>query len=595
MAVCQRQQKDRYPISIKIGVIKLQTQPFTSMAKKFNFPKKSKGSSTRKVDKILQEQTDFYEEGVELEELAERWVLSDIKKTLNFYYQAVTTYNAGLQCTVNRSDKISYNIAYNRLTLLLKLQSEYKHVNGDTDILVYVVGLAPDLLQMLFPENMVFHLLGQFDELMVLSESNSLATWDLYYNYFTAILLFLSTRDSYMADITGAEIVQLLDKFSYIFKKLVDHHVEFFDSVQPNIMSDEEKTRQEFLDYPNLEKDELLKSSSFDVNTGEGIKLANNSASNDQNDNTDMQSQNMSEVVESSSSMSWESYFDTLNVANTFVNEILELIISHDSTEGSAQLSTSDGNDFQKNYILVNMNKLHLQIIGLFDTAKDSLQSSSEPISAKDPTEELTLSLRYTDYLTHYSEYSYLWNKSNEVDPQTCNSSDYLLNEIDFLRLVCNLENVATLFTPDERWNMATKLDKTLVRAIQLISKEKSSIATGLIKGRDNELSPLTTTLSRLYIRRSENELNRLDLQKQKYGNLHTSLQDLQEEQQQQKQIEAVEKTIRVLQKNVVMLCNNAMNVAKQSCGVREYINDKLVRNSVYQEATELQATINFQ
>ncbi|KAL6948513.1 hypothetical protein ACO0QE_000981 [Hanseniaspora vineae] len=567
------------------------------MAKKFGFPKKSKNASARKVEKVLQEQTDFYEEGVELEELGERWILSDIKKTLNFYYQAVTTYNAGLQCTVNQSDKTSYNIAYNRLTLLLKLQSEYKHVNGDTDILVYVVGLAPDLLSMLFPENMVCQLLSQFDELMVQSESNGLATWDLYYNYLTAILLFLNTRDSYMADVTGAEIVQLSDKFSYIFKKLIDYHVEFFDSIQPNILSEEEKTRQELLEYPNLEKDEFLKSSSFDVNTGEGIRLANNNTpiSNDSNANTNKQSQNMTEFVESSSSMSWESYFDTLTVANTFVNEILELIISHNSTEshaGGSQL-TITGNDFQKNYIINSMNKLHSQIIGLFETSRASLQQPFvEQAPATDSTKELTLSLRYTDYLTHYSEYSYLWNKLNEVDPQTCDSPDYLLNEIDFLRLVCNLDNVATFFSAEDRWSMVTKLDKFLVRAIQLVSKEKSNIAIGLIKDRDNELSPLTTTLSRLYIRRSENELNRLSLQKQKYESLQASLQVSQEEQQ--KQMESAEKTITVLQKNVVMLCTNAINVAKQSCGVREYINDKLVRNSVYQEATELQASISF-
>ena len=99
-------------------------------------PKKNKKNPESKRDLITQE--DYYEEGTFYEEQAERWLLSDIRKTLRFYLDAYNYYEFGLIKAVDKTEKGSYDISYNETRLLLQIYNDYLFNSGYINILQYV-------------------------------------------------------------------------------------------------------------------------------------------------------------------------------------------------------------------------------------------------------------------------------------------------------------------------------------------------------------------------------------------------------------------------------------------------------------------------
>jgi len=102
------------------------------------FPKKTKGKNKTEPKRELTNQNDFYEQGTFEEEQAERWLLSDVKKSLRYYVEAFKMYELGLSCMKESTERTIYNISYNESRLLLQIYTDYLANDGYINILQYI-------------------------------------------------------------------------------------------------------------------------------------------------------------------------------------------------------------------------------------------------------------------------------------------------------------------------------------------------------------------------------------------------------------------------------------------------------------------------
>ncbi|AGO10302.1 AaceriABL154Wp [[Ashbya] aceris (nom. inval.)] len=149
-------------------------------------PSKSKAVEQQRCET----QEEFYERAIQLEEQAERWILSDVVKSLRFYSQAYTAYEQGLFAR-EPTDNDTYNILYNQSRLLLKVFSEYRAADDYIDLLSYVnLDAVPEASSILLPLPAI---VSKFEA--AVARFPEKCGWDLYFNLLTCFLMYLEAAD----------------------------------------------------------------------------------------------------------------------------------------------------------------------------------------------------------------------------------------------------------------------------------------------------------------------------------------------------------------------------------------------------------------
>ena len=151
-----------------------------------------KFNKAKKVEQQCCEiQEEFYERAIQLEEQAERWVLSDVVKSLRFYSQAYIAYEQGL-CARDATDNGTYNILYNQSRMLLKVFCEYRAADDYIDLLRYVnMDTVPEASNVLLPLPAI---VAKFES--AVARFPEKCGWDLYFNLLTCFLLYLEAVDN---------------------------------------------------------------------------------------------------------------------------------------------------------------------------------------------------------------------------------------------------------------------------------------------------------------------------------------------------------------------------------------------------------------
>ncbi|CCK70783.1 uncharacterized protein KNAG_0F01150 [Huiozyma naganishii CBS 8797] len=188
-------------------------------------PKKSKKGKNKVEKRQLVTPSDFYEEATELEDNGERWLLSDVKKSLRFYLRALDMYDQGLHLAQGNDDKLVYDILYNRTRLMLQLYTEYMANDGHVNLLQYIN--LDDLPQVSMLRTLPLIIQDLEQVYSRYHSSLGIDTWDLQFNLLTSYLLLLESTDLFPLD--GAGIVQLTEKFVTLSTSLIQYQFRELD------------------------------------------------------------------------------------------------------------------------------------------------------------------------------------------------------------------------------------------------------------------------------------------------------------------------------------------------------------------------------
>ncbi|SSD60953.1 uncharacterized protein SCODWIG_02714 [Saccharomycodes ludwigii] len=523
------------------------------------FTNKNTGSNfNAPIERCLKTQSDYYEQGVYLEEQAERWFLSDIKKTLKFIYQALIIYDQGLTIKADYI-KDSYSIEYNRLRLLLKCHSDYICADGYINIINYVKDLDKDLLQVVFPglKAIILGFENMYNKYSY-QQGESMLSWDFYFNYLTCLSIYIDTNEDYQ--ITGGDLIELMAKFVTLTQKLIITEIGFLENFSAQHA---QFTDEDYGDESKYEKDNVDQLR-YNVTTGDGIKTNNVSSGV-------VAANSNAEIMEMSDNITVESLIETLILAYNFIFAVYELTLNN---------SAENINLIQRNYIQDFLNKFYLQ---LNDICGNAILNDY-----RDKNIELTMAINSIMMLKEYNNFELIKRKFTDII-DNANATELaletLLYGIDFLQLILDIccsnnggEHDYSIYTWDEQWTLSNLLNKYLVAAQKKLTIFRNSILQGTLKDSDNQLSPTVFKLCEVMINRATNEEFRILLQINKQEG---------KEKQAENGEKSASKTISILKKNRVILLTNAKNIASLPCGFREYINNKLERNYIFLQAND--------
>ncbi|SCW03980.1 LAFE_0H03268g1_1 [Lachancea fermentati] len=399
-------------------------------------------------------QEDFYLEGVNLEEQAERWALSDIKKTLRLYLEAYRSYERAIGAPGSTLDE-SYNVSYNQTRLFLKIYTEYTANDGHINILKYVnLEDLPDvnLLCLNLPAIIErFHYVG--------TEFDDRCTWDFYFNL---LICYLSLVEN--EDLIGEQLVDLFTKFTEISQKLIQEHIQELEKLM-----DDESTGEGSNEI--FEPQEMK--SSFDMSTGKGIKLNSEKPAK-------------AEFAEVEDGLTPETFLETLSVSVRFITAMMEILVE---TSNADQLSV---NEFQRNYLEDGLNKFFLHLQDVRHNVKVSSADSSD----------LDLAFRSMQGLKIVISGS-LEDLQSFVS-SSCENLDVFLSDVNIIETAVSLYN-----DYDSVWKLRALFGNTLSKVQTVLSSKRSAIITGELKNMENELSPTVFKLCDAMITRADNEFER--------------------------------------------------------------------------------------
>ena len=187
----------------------------TIVARAYSMKKNSK-------KQVLVSEDDFYEDATAKEEQAERWALSDIKKTIRFYLMAYNSYQLGL-ATPDSTITGSYHIYYNQTRLLLKMHSDYIANDGEINVLQYVnMSDLGDVSVLFLP---LADIIQRFE--LTVTKFANICSWDLYFNL---LICYLSRLEEDYEELGGEEILKLFEKFVELAQRLIKLHLQELES-----------------------------------------------------------------------------------------------------------------------------------------------------------------------------------------------------------------------------------------------------------------------------------------------------------------------------------------------------------------------------
>ncbi|GCE99629.1 hypothetical protein ZYGM_003683 [Zygosaccharomyces mellis] len=408
----------------------------------------------KKVISVTQE--DWYIEATEYEEQAERWILSDIKKTLRFYLLALECYEKALQAP-EASSTGSYNILYNETRLFLQVYTEYLANNGYINVLQYIkLDDLPGIsnLNLSLPE-----IVQRFQAVQQRFQQET--TWDFHFNMLTCYLSLLESVDTY--NLGGEDIVQLTTNYLELTQSLVQTVMQKlqFISAQPNSDQLPESVPRE--EVPPNKRD------------GSGVMAHGN-------DNDDAGG---SQRVEVADQVNYETIAEILTNGFKCVQTLVEICV--DSRHGEGRL-----NPVQINFLEDISSKFWHQLTDI----RQSVDSMGLDLSQADISGMVINALRLINAGVPALE-QYIFS----VSPRT---SEMLLAQVDLLQFVIGcLESTADVTL---QWSLCTLLNKVLEEARRQFTHLRSKVS---LDPTADELSRVTFHLCDIYIDSSDNELTR--------------------------------------------------------------------------------------
>lgn len=503
---------------------------------KIKFSKKSKTKQKNKPVPVTQD--DYYLEAIDFEEQAERWLLSDIKKTLRFYMKAFEMYEIGLTAP-QPSDKCTYNILYNETRLLLQLYSDYMANNGYINILQYInLDDIPGLESILKPINVIIE---RFET--VLQNYHSIDTWDLQSNLLTCYLSLIENYDRY--GLNSEHIMDVINKFFTLSHQLILHQLETIDNGEYIIGNDEHLNEDDtsgFIPINDNDNDDKNNNiSEVNSRNGFGIKLNINHS-------------NREELVEVSDQITPESLTDVIIMCMKFSQALLEIMVD-------SKLGTGDKilNVVQLNYLEEVINK---QLLSLDDIIE------SHPIVFSSRISDINLAkyaIKGIQLLYSDPEVVNLISFLETVPDPDINLIDLYLVKIDIFELAVDYISDDLL---DMKWKFCTQLNHLLTTTRNELSAKRKDVLVSHDQNKLAHLSTLVFQLCDVTITAASNELRRYNI-KAKMNGSNTTLDNVQV----------------LLLKNARTLLTNAQTISEKSCGMQETILDKLKRNYIFNEA----------
>ena len=502
------------------------------------FPKKGKKKTESKHELITQE--DYYEEGTFAEEQAERWLLSDIRKTLRFYLEAYEHYENGLTKAIEKTEKGSYDISYNETRLMLQIYNDYLFNSGYINILQYVkLDDIPNLNEILktLPE-IVNNLEAVYNNY---SNNPKIDQWDLQYNLLTSYMSLLESNDYY--NIKSGDIIEISNKFVQLSQVLIRRQIQELENFEQFI------TQDNVQDDDNLVRDTLDESNTNSSNDGSGI------ITNPENN------RNKEEKMEVSDQITKETLSEVFLNCYKFIETILEIIIQ------SKMILMTDNNidklnEVQINYLIDLIDKLYAQLNDIEITELGGFTMDMKDINIAKFSIDGDKKILQGD-IDEFLKYENL-----EVG-----DSEYEIDIAFDMVKIDGLELSIECFTNQDslmEWELSSLLSKKINALIKKFSTERNDILTNskFDQEKMDKLSSVVFTLCNIYVTSSDNELRRFAI-KSSYPSDDNAI-----------------KTANILLKNSKVLLTNAQKISQQACGMQETIVDKLKRNYIYNQAT---------
>lgn len=410
----------------------------------------------KKVISVTQE--DWYIEATEYEEQAERWILSDIKKTLRFYLQALECYERALQAPEGNSTG-SYHILYNETRLLLQVHTEYVANSGYINVLQYIkLDDLPGISNLIIslPE-----IVQRFEAVQQRFQQET--TWDFHFNMLTCYLSLLESADTY--NLAGEEIVQLATEYVELTQSLTQTVVQQlqFKSDQSNDDGQLQTTPAEEQEVPPNKRD------------GSGVATTVNS-----NDDADG-----SQRVEVSDQVNFETMVDILNNGFKCVQTLVEICVE-------SRYDESRLNPVQINFLEDISQKFWHQLTNI----RSSINSTELDLSQTDISSMVINALKLIN-----DGFPVLEQYISSISPK---SPEVLLAQVDLLQFVIEcLDPTADMAL---QWSLCTLLNKVMVETRTQFTHLRSKVS---LNPTGDELSRITFHLCDVYIDSSDNELTR--------------------------------------------------------------------------------------
>ncbi|KAL3232410.1 hypothetical protein RNJ44_04326 [Nakaseomyces bracarensis] len=530
-------------------------------------PRKAKKKGKNEPQLVTQE--DFYIEATQQEEQAERWILSDIKKTLRFYIQASELYSQALNNSVEATDAGRYNILYNQTRLYLVVYTEYLAVNGYINVLSYLNNLEElvglDSIILTLPD-----IIARFESVLQEFQHNTDSAshgvpvsnfWDLKFNLLTCYLLLAESVNDEGANrstsASGEDVIELVqNKFIPCFKELVTEitgSLNDWNEIQKS-------TQQELFENGNYQRDNLQ--DQHVNNGGDGIKLNNDESSQ----------QNETGLMEVSDQVTPETLAETYVIAYKFIETIMGLILDARYKPQSSVL-----NQIQANFMEDTVKQFMGQVNEFVSQSEEQYGIDTSDISVSSLSlNGTTMILEGNVTLQTMDEFLTTEINSAAGSAQSSENEQYtkmLMVKNDLLELMVSLiEDRCTDPTIVEQlWSLTSSLSKNLGIISKTLNEKRTSIISGKYKSQSGQLSSTVFHQCDVIINSSDNELRRawiLEVRDNLSGNTGASL-----------------KTIEILHKNAKTLLTNAMKISERPCGLEECIIDKLKRNYIFNQA----------
>lgn len=503
------------------------------------FPKKGKKNVESKRQLITQ--NDYYEEATVYEEQAERWLLSDIKKSLRFYIEAFRLYENSLIQGQEPTEKGTYDIYYNETRLLLQIYTDYMANEGYINILQYVnLNDIPNVNNILKSLPEIVEKL-EFVYNKFVHTNNDL--WDLEFNLLTSYLSLLESNETY--SIYGENVLELANKFIELAQALIKKQIQELETWQ-NVITNHDTNNNS---YANLIRDTLDEddSNKNSVHDGSGI-ITHSTNSNDKNE----------ETMEVSDQITQETLSEVLVDCYKFVEVILEIL-----TQSKLAINGSENNNMnivQINYLEDLVEKFYLQLNDIISTGLNNIQFDFENLEVAMCTVEgyRTIVQGNLEALKEYIE----------MEVKTKNEENYL--NIQFVKIDTLDFAIECLTNHDNKieWELSSTLNKKLTEVRTSLTAVRNDILTTgkFDQKKNNRLSPIVFQLCNIYVSTADNELRRWIIKRDEGTD------------------EAL-KVCEILLKNSKTLLSNAQKIAEKSCGMQETIVDKLRRNYIFNQS----------
>lgn len=473
----------------------------------------------------LVSQDDFYVEATKYEEQAERWLLSDIKKALRFYVQALDMYEKALNAP-EATTRRTYNIKYNETRLLLQVYTDYVASNGYINLLQYVrLDDIPEVSKLALPST---EIVKRFEQ--VYAQFPNDRTWDLDTNLLTCYLTLMESSDTHK--LSGEEIVELTTKFIELSQRSLEFQLT------------ELRTWEDFT--PEEADDSSFEAGSTGAKStpGDGSGVVSHP---DQPEGT--------ESMEVADQVTAQVLGETIASGFSFLQSVMELVV--EGRLGGGDQGTL--NLVQLNFLDDMVKKFGAQLMDIYATACETLTLERKEI-------DIAIEADRGIQLIANGDLDSLQSYVNETLAAPETSIEVLLAKIDVLNFAVSCaESSSNMQT---QWQICSLLSKLLSEAAKRLARAIQDSRASKFSSAGSQTSQLVFQQCDVLVASSDNELRRWTIKGQEaQDGVNNS------------------RTMEILMKNAKTFLINASKIAQQHVGLEETIVERLRRNYIYGQA----------